>query len=174
MATIAATTPADFLRHRLAELGADTCMAFVYLRELREAAANPELGYDDMVRAATEVGSQGFNLTPRIGSDNFSEEPYLWITPSPKPVDLVDGQAVLPDKFWVIGRPGGGASLRVAEGLLVFSHPGLATGHMITRGQGDFNVNPCSKSVLLKDGHYKSVVLDYAAGHPLAVIPITD
>jgi hypothetical protein len=95
-------------------------------------------------------------------ADDFSSTSYLWVTPSPnskKPSEL----GVPPDTFWVLRDPSGTMSMRVEEGLLIFSLPGYAVGHAISKGIGDFYIVPFEWKKFVSAGNrpYSHVVLDY-------------
>lgn len=79
---------AAFLQQHLSSLDQSQMMGFVFLSNIREELGREDVDYDDLAKAAAEVTSNTFNVTPRQ-PDDFSDEPYLWITPRPKPVKLV-------------------------------------------------------------------------------------
>ena len=165
-------TVANFVQQHLTTLDQSLTMGYIFLSDVRKELGRDNIEYADLAAAAAAVKSNGFDLTPRH-PDEYSHEPYLWVTPSPKPAEPVNGKIQPPEKCWIIRSPDGRASRRIKEGLLVFSKPGYATGFMAKQGFGDFNVESFDWADLLKanDGHHEAFILDYVDGGPITVIP---
>ena len=103
--------------------------------------------------------------------DDFSSLPYVWVSARP---DTWKSN-VPPETCWVIRSPDGQASLRVDEGLLVFSRMGYANGHASSLGMGDFNLQSFSWSELVKapGRSYDAAVIDFVADQGKVIIPFS-
>jgi hypothetical protein len=136
-------------------------MGFIMIEDIAKETGLENLSHNEFAEAAKALNSNVFDMYPRH-PDDFSSTSYLWVTPSPNS-KVPTGPGVAPEKFWVLRDPTGTMSMRVKEGLLIFSLPGYAAGHAISKGIGDFNVEPFEwqQFVSAPNNHYSHVVLDY-------------
>lgn len=164
----------DAIQRKLSTFDHETLtMGYIMIEDIAKETGFTDLSHTEFVEAAKALKSNTFDMYPRH-PDDFSDTSYLWVTPSPnskKPSEA----GVMPEKFWILRDPSGTKSMRVDEGLLVFSLPGYAAGHAITKGIGDFNVETYEwKQFVSSDKHqYSHVVLDYfSKDAPMNVIPV--
>jgi hypothetical protein len=123
-----------------------------------------------MVAAAQDVKGLGFDLTPR-SSDDFSNTPYLWVTPRPQPLDP-NIRHTPPEMCWMGANANGGGPIRIQEGVLIFTREGYAYGALVKLGIGDIDVREIPWKNIVDSRSEKAAVLDYAEGQPIIIIPI--
>lgn len=148
-------------------------MGYVFINDVAKETGFEDLYHDEFAAAAKALCSNVFDMYPRY-PDEFSSVSYLWVTPSPHSKQPRES-GVAPEKFWILRDPSGTMSMRVKEGLLIFSLPGYAAGHAISKGIGDFNVEPIEWQTLVASDtqKYEYVVLDYfSEDAPMNLIPV--
>ena len=158
----------EHIRNYLNTRTTDFETGFIFSEEIARA-----LGLEVVSSAALSAAVQSLAATPFYlivrGPDDFSSLPYVWVSARP---DTWKSN-VPPETCWVIRSPDGQASLRVAEGLLVFSRMGYANGHATSLGIGDFNLQSFSWSELAQapGRSYDAAVIDFVAGEAKVTIP---
>lgn len=168
------TTLKDAIQAKLSTFDYETLtMGFIMIKDIATETGLEDLSHDEFASAAKALNSNVFDMYPRH-PDNFSSTSYLWVTPSPNCKEPSE-PGVAPDTFWVLRDPSGTKSMRVKEGLLIFSLPGYAAGYAISKGIGDFNVEAFDWQQFVSDvdSHYTHVILDYfSPDAPMNVIPV--
>jgi len=133
-------------------------MGYIFIQELAEATDLEDLSYGEMSDAAKALKSNAYDMYPRH-ADEFSSQPYLWVTPSPnckKPATF--GEPV--DSAHIILTNDRTRVMALEERLLIFSHHGYAAGYIISKGVGDFDIKSHSWDELL-ESPFEEVILDY-------------
>lgn len=159
----------DHLRAELQKIGPGLLMTTFSIETMRKACRDPSIDYRKMVEAAEKVSGKEFDLTPRR-SDDFSSEPYLWVTPRPKPLDPKVKHSA-PEMCWMGANANGGGPIHIKEGVLIFSEEGYAYGALVKRGIGDIDTRKIPWKKIVESGSEEAAVLDYAEGNPLIIIP---
>lgn len=154
----------DLIAKRFAEASPDSLMSFIFLDDLSKEVGE-DVSLETFKEAAMAAKSNRFEMTIRT-SDDFSPRPYIWFAPKP-----TERFSKLPDSVSVIRSPCRTQSMRVKEGLLVFSKAGYAVAHMLSIDVGDFNVEDFSLDVLRRS-EIDTVVLDYAGEEDMNIFPL--
>jgi hypothetical protein len=155
----------SLIAKRFAEASPDSLMSFIFLDDMSKEVGEV-VPFETFEAAAKAAKSNRLEMTIRTG-DDFSPRPYIWFAPKP-----TERLSKLPDSVSVIRSPCRTQSMRVKEGILVFSKAGYAVAHMLSIDVGDFNVEDFSLDVLRRSG-IDTVVLDYAGEEDMNIFPLT-
>ena len=160
----------SFIRDHLNALAADFETGFIFSVDIAQALGIEVVSSVVLSAAVESLGPMPFYLIAR-GPDDFSSLPYVWVSARPEKWK----SSVPPETCWVIRSPDGHSSLRVAEGLLVFSRRGYANGHATSLGLGDFDLVSFSWSELAKAPRrsYDAAVIDFVADQEKVIIPFS-